>query len=201
MRLLLLFAALLSLPAHASDELLARILQRLAESPVIRAEFLQERQIADMARPSLSSGRITVSRSQGVLWRIESPLRVLVAFTPSEIIETGPDGVRRLRSERRGAVEAEMGRLMRAILGGDAEALRANFELRASGDLSRWRIRLVPRAREMARFLKEIRLGGARFLESIEIEETSGNQTVVRMRGFSVAAELDPFEQEQFRKP
>ena len=197
MKLALLF--LLALPAHA-DELLGSILKRLAEPEVIRAQFVQERLLADLARPAISSGRIAVSRREGLLWRVESPLKVTLAFTPSEIIETGPDGVRRLRGQGR-SVETQIGRVMRGILGADAETLRTSFEASASGSLERWTIRLAPRPREMARVLREIRLAGARRLESIEVEETNGNLNTIRMRQFSVADKLSPEELEYFKAP
>jgi len=125
---------------------------------------------------------------------------VALAFTPAQVIETGPDGVRRGRGEGRGA-QAEMARVMRGILGADAQALQSTFEARAEGSPERWRIRLAPKAREVGAFLKAINLGGARHLETIEIQETSGDRTAIRMRGFSVAAELDPAEREQFKAP
>lgn len=197
MKLALLF--LFALPAHA-DELLGGILKRLAEPEVIRAQFVQERLLADLARPAISSGRIAVSRRDGLLWRVESPVKVTLAFTPNEIIETGPDGVRRLRGQGR-SVETQIGRVMRGILGADAETLRTSFEATASGSLERWTIRLTPRPREMARVLREIRLAGARRMESIEVEETNGNLNTIRMRQFSVADKLSPEELEYFKSP
>ena len=194
--LLLTFA----LPVHA-DELLASILKRLAEPPVIRALFVQERSIADMTRPTVSRGRITVSRLDGVLWQIESPVKLALAFTQSGVIETGPDGVRRSRGQRRGAVDTEVGRLMQSIVGANEESLKTAFDAVAQGSLERWTIRLTPRAREMARFLREVRLGGGRRLETIEIEETSGNGTAIRMRQFAVAEKLEADELAFFKLP
>ena len=190
---------LLALPVHA-DDLLGSILKRLAEPPVIRAQFVQERLITDMTRPTLSRGRIAVSRRDGLLWRIESPVRLTLAFAPDAIIETGPDGVRRLRAQGR-SVDTQIGRVLRGILGADAETLRGAFDAAADGSAERWTIRLAPRPREMARVLREIRLGGGRFLESIVVEETTGNQTTIRLRHFSVADSLDAGELAYFKAP
>jgi len=189
----------MAFPAHA-EELLEKIMQRLAEPPVIRAQFVQERLIADITRPTVSRGRITVSRRDGVLWQTESPVRVTLAFTPNGIIQTGADGVRRAPAQRRG-IETEIARVMQGILGADAASLNASFEAQASGSLERWTVRLAPRAREVARFLRHIRLDGGRRLEAIEIEETSGNTTTIRMSQFSVAEKLEPEELAQFRTP
>ncbi len=200
MRLAFLCLLALALPAHA-DELLAGILKRLAEPPVIRAQFVQERHIADLTRPTVSRGRITVSRQDGVLWQIESPVKLSLTFTQSGVIETGPDGVRRGRGQRRGAIDSEIGRLMQDIVGANEESLKAAFDAVAQGSLERWTVRLKPRAREMARFLREVRLGGGRHLETIEIEETSGNGTAIRMRQFAVAEKLEADELALFKQP
>ncbi|MEA3194175.1 MAG: hypothetical protein QOD26_2508 [Betaproteobacteria bacterium] len=190
----------LALPAQA-DDLLGNILKRLAEPPVVRAQFVQERLISDMTRPTLSRGRITVSRQDGVLWQIESPVKLALAFTPKGIIETGADGVRRLRGQRRGAVETELARIMQGILGADEESLKATFDASAQGSLERWTMRLQPKAREMARFLREVRLAGGRHLEAIEIEETSGNSTTIRLRQFAIADKPDAEELALFKAP
>lgn len=195
-----LFLLALALPAHA-DDLLGNILKRLAEPPVIRARFVQERLISDMTRPTVSRGRITVSRQDGVLWQIESPVKLALAFTPGGVVETGPDGARRPRGQRRGAMETEVARIMQGILGADEESLKANFVATTQGNADRWTMRLRPKAREMARFLREVRLGGGRHLEAIEIEETSGDTTTIRMRQFAVADKPDAEELALFRTP
>ena len=200
MRLAFLSLLAFALPVHA-DELLGSILKRLAEPPVIHARFVQERSIADMTRPTVSRGRITVSRQDGVLWQIESPVKLALAFTQNGVIETGTDGVRRSREQRRGAVDAEIGRLMRDIVGANEESLKTAFDAVAQGSIERWTVRLKPRAREMARFLREVRLGGGQRLETIEIEETSGNGTAIRMSHFAVAEKLEADELAFFKRP
>ncbi len=187
--------------AADSDELLERVVGRLAEHAVVRAQFVQERFVAAMPAPSLSGGRMVVSRKEGVLWEIERPVKVTLAFTPTQIIETGPDGVRWLRAPRGGAPQASIGRIMRGILGADADELRAQFDAAAEGSSDRWAIRLAPKAREVARFVTSIRLAGGAHLEAIDIEEASGDRTAIRLRNFTTATELEPGEREQFRAP
>jgi len=187
-------------PVHA-DELLGKILQRLAEPQVVRAQFVQERHISDMTRPTVSRGRITVSRQDGVLWQIESPVKLALAFTQNGVIETGADGMRKSRGQRRGAVDTEVGRLMQSIVGADEASLKTTFDAASEGSLERWTVSLTPRAREMARFLKLVRLGGSQHLESIEIEETSGNSTLIRLRQHAVAEKIAADELALFKQP
>lgn len=192
----------LAAAAEGGDELLGRVMARLAEHAVVRAQFVQERFASAMPAPILSSGRMIASRKDGVLWQIESPIKAALAFTPTQIIETGPSGERRLSAGRRGgAVQAEMARLIRGITSADSAELRANFELQISGSVERWTISLKPRRREMARFLSGIELRGARHLDAIEIHEASGDRTAIRMSNFVTAAELEPAERAAFTLP
>jgi len=165
----------------AADDLADRIVERLASYPVVRAEFVQERTSASLTKPVSSSGRMVFAREHGVLWRVEAPVKVALVFTANG------DSVG-------GAAQAEMGRLIRAIIAGDLRELRSTFELEARGDLERWTIRLTPRARELAQYLRAIELGGARHLEGIAIEESNGDRTTMRMRNFVVVPDLDAAE-------
>ena len=165
----------------AADDLGDRIVERLASYPVVRADFVQERTSASLTKPVSSSGRMVFAREHGVLWQVETPVKVALVFTANG-------------DSAGGAAQAEMGRLIRAIIAGDLRELRTTFELEPRGDLERWTIRLTPRARELAQYLRAIELGGSRHLEGIAIEEASGDRTIMRMRNFVVAPDLDAAE-------
>jgi len=167
--------------ASAADDLADRIVERLASYPVVRAEFVQERTSASLTKPVSSSGRMVFAREHGVLWQVEAPVKVALVFTANG-------------DSAGGAAQAEMGRLIRAIIAGDLRELRTTFELEPRGDLERWTIRLTPRARELAQYLRAIELGGSRHLEGIAIDESNGDRTTMRMRNFVVAPDLDAAE-------
>ena len=198
---LALAAACAAAAAADGDELATRVLAQLAAHAVVRAEFQQERHVASMTAPLVSRGRMTVSQREGLLWRVETPVKMTLAFTPTDIFETGPDGVRRAGAGGRSRAQAEMGRLIRSLTAADAAQLREDFELRAEGSLERWKLHLTPRRREMARFLSAVELGGGRFLETIEIRAASGERTVMRMSKFAVAAALEPAERAELTPP
>jgi len=182
---LVLFA---SAQARAAEDLAERVIARLASYPVVRAEFVQERMLPSLTRPVTSRGRMVLSREQGLLWQVEEPVKVAMVFAASG-------------ATRHGAAQAEMGRLVRAILTGDLAELRSSFALEPQGELERWTIRLVPKARELAQYLRTIELAGGKHLEVIAIDEASGERLVVRMRNFAVAAELEPAERKALSLP
>ena len=187
-RLLALLCLLAGGHAWAADELAERVIARLASYPVVRAEFVQERTLPSFARPVTSSGRMVLSREQGLLWQVETPVKAAMVFTPSA-------------SGNGGAAQAEMARLVRAIISGELRELRSTFSLEAQGELERWTIRLVPKARELAQYLSGVELSGGKHLEAIGIEETSGERLSIRMRNFAVAAELDATERKALLSP
>jgi hypothetical protein len=182
-------AALLFLSSSAwADDLADRIVERLASYPVVRADFVQERTVASLTRPVTSSGRMVLSREQGLLWEIEQPVKASLVFSANGAAEGG-------------AVQAEMSRLIRAIISADLRELRTTFEVEARGDLERWTLHLRPQGREVAQYLRGIELAGGKHLEAIGIVEATGDRMTMRMRNFVVAAELDPAERRRFFAP
>ena len=97
--------------AAAADDLADRVVERLASYPVVRADFLQERTVASLTKPVTSSGRMVLSRDQGLLWQVEQPVKATLVFSGNGTAEGG-------------AAQAEMGRLIRAIVGADLRELR-----------------------------------------------------------------------------
>jgi hypothetical protein len=188
LRRFLFFLLFTAAHAWAEDDLSERVIARLASYPVVRADFVQERMLPSLARPVMSRGRMVLSREQGLLWQVEEPVKVAMVFTASG-------------ATRAGAAQAEMGRLVRAILTGDLRELRSTFALEPQGELERWTIRLVPKTRELAQYLRTIELAGGKHLEVIAIDEASGERLVVRMRNFAVAAELEPAERKALSLP
>jgi len=168
-----LLAALLFICAAArADDLADRVAARLASYPVVRAEFVQERTVASLSKPVVSTGRLVFSR-EGLTWQVETPVKAVMTFSA----DGASDG---------GAAQAEMGRLVRALVAGDLRELRQSFDIEPRGDLERWTLQLKPRTLELAQYLRGIALGGGQHLEAIDVVEASGDRLKVRMKNFVV---------------
>lgn len=181
-RRLLLATALYSLtPLFAAEpDLLARIGSQFEQYPVVRAEFVQSKQMAAMKRPLLTTGRLVYSRVHGVLWQIEKPFRLSYVLGADKITEIGADGLRRERGLREVPGLAQVGRILRAMLGANTTALREYFDASVQGDLNQWEITLKPRQPQLSQFLTGLRLSGSRFVEGISISEAGGDSTQIR---------------------
>ena len=178
----------------AEPDALARISAQVEQSPVVRAEFVQSRQIAAMKRPLITSGRLLFSRQHGVLWQIEQPYRISYVLAEDRVVEIASDGSRRERGPRDVPGLAQVGRVFRAMLGTNTSALQEHFDVTAQADAQKWELILTPRQAQLAQFLSGMRLSGTRFVESISISEASGDSTQIRLRntqGASVPSDAE----------
>jgi len=180
-------------PACAAD-VLNQIGAQIEQFQVIRAEFVQTKQMAALRRPLVTSGRLTFSRQYGVLWQIEKPYRVSYVLGETKIVEIGGDGTRRVRETRDVPGLAQVGRVFRAMLGANSDALREYFDVAAQGTPAQWSIALTPRQSQLAQFLGGMQLSGGRFVEEIHINEAGGDTTAIRLRNSQGAATLDGAE-------
>ena len=180
--------------AERSDDILRQIGAQIEQHSVVRAEFVQTRQMAALKRPLVTRGRLVISATRGVLWQIEQPFRITYAFGESQIVEIGSDGVGRVREAREVPGLAQISRVFRAMLGADAGALREYFDVAAKGHSGAWTIELKPRQAQLAQFLSGMRLSGGRFVDEIRISEAAGDSSRIVFQNSQGAAALNPDE-------
>jgi hypothetical protein len=189
MRWLMFLLLPMSLQAlSAEPDTLARIGARMEQPPVVRAEFVQSKQMSALKRPLITSGRLVFSRRHGVLWQIEQPYRMSYVLGEERIIEIAADGTRRERGLRDVPGLAQVGRVFRAMLGANTGVLRELFEVSVRGDPDKWDIELKPRQVQLTQFLSGLQLSGGRFVENIRLSEPSGDTTQIRFRNMYVAS-------------
>jgi len=197
----LLMAGLLCVAVSTSvlaSETLARIGAQIEQYPVLRAEFVQTKQMAAMKRPLVTTGRLTYSRQHGVLWQIEQPYRMSYVLGEERIVEISSDGVRRERGLREVPGLAQVGRVFRAMLGANTAALQEYFDVSVQGDVGKWEISFKPRQAQLAQFLTGMQLSGGRFVESITISESGGDSTQIRFRNTQGSALPSEAEEQLF---
>jgi hypothetical protein len=178
-------------PAFAADDLFERIAGTLSRPQLLRATFAQEKRAAALTRPIVSRGRITVARDLGVVWRIEAPLTMSVAYRSDAVVEVDGEGRRRVRPFSDNRAQAEAGRVIRALLAADFGALRQHFDAQGSADGKRWQVDLVPRSPQLAQFVRSLQLSGGLHVEQIVVIDGSGDTTLIRLRDFETPAALD----------
>lgn len=193
-RTLIALAMLLTSPlafAFGLDELQ----KQLAEPAVVKGPFIQEKHLRALPQPLLSKGRFVLARDHGLLWLLQTPLRQDYRIDAQGIARRTPDGWQTLPSRSAGA---EQNRLFFAVLKGDSSGLQRDFELSLSGEAEHWQLRLTPRSLLLKQIFTRIEINGGRYVERIELNETQGDSTVLRMPQSSGEAVLSDAERNDF---
>jgi len=179
----------------ANADALGEIRARLEAHAVVRAEFVQTRTMADLQRPLVSRGRLVVWGASGVIWHLEKPVRATYVLRDESTIEIAADGTRTVRSARDDRGAARVGRVLRAVLKGDAKALDAWFDAVAQIADKSWTLTLAPRQGPLAFYVKSVQLSGGDFLDSVRIVEENGDATQMQFHNSRGGSE--PSEEER----
>lgn len=146
----------------------------LKNTPLLHVNFIQTRTLAALSRPLKITGNLVLSRAEGVIWQVRTPINLTYVMSPKGMLEVGPDGKAKRKASKDVPMVAQMGRILQALLQGQWSALDDYFTVSAEGKADRWKIVLVPRPLTAA-FIKGVQVTGARFIERIHVEEASGD--------------------------
>jgi outer membrane lipoprotein-sorting protein len=166
------------LPADALD--LDQLSAQLAATPVVHGSFVQEKHLRGLPKPLLSEGRFVLERSRGLLWLMETPVKQAYRIVPDGIEQRTAEGWKAIRQQ---TGLAQQSRLFTAVLQGDRTALERDFTLTLGTPATGWQLNLEPKSALLKQIFTSIRITGAQFVERIEMSETQGDSTVVRMIG------------------
>ncbi|WP_449430758.1 outer membrane lipoprotein carrier protein LolA [Pseudomonas putida] len=169
--------------------------KQLSEPAVVKGPFIQEKHLRALPQPLVSKGHFVLARDHGLLWLLQTPLRQDYRIDAQGIARRDPAGWQALPGRSAGA---EQNRLFFAVLQGDSSGLQRDFELNLAGDAQHWQLQLTPRSMLLKQVFKRIDITGGRFVERIELSESQGDSTLLRMPASSGAATLSDAERSDF---
>lgn len=194
MRRTLLAVLLLAAPlAQAFD--LERLSAQLAEPTVVRGPFIQEKHLRALPQPLTSQGRFVLAKDRGLLWLLHSPLHQDYRIDDAGIARRDGDNWQRLPQQ---SAAAQQNRLFLAVLQGDGSGLQRDFELALSGTADAWRLTLIPRSALLQQIFSRIEIAGGARVERIELVETQGDRTLLRLPQSEAGAALNEAERRDF---
>ncbi|MGG2395532.1 outer membrane lipoprotein carrier protein LolA [Pseudomonas sp. SH1-B] len=189
----LLFTCLTSL-AHAFS--LDDLSTQLSQPQVVRGDFIQEKHLRALPQPLTSRGNFVLAREQGLLWLLASPLRQDYRIDAQGIARRTEQGWQRVAQQ---SATAQQNRLFLAVLKGDSSGLREDFELSLSGNADAWQLELTPRSVLLKQVFSRILIDGGELVQRIELQETQGDSTVLRLENNRAAASLSDAELHDFQ--
>ncbi|NCE92886.1 outer membrane lipoprotein carrier protein LolA [Pseudomonas sp. L13] len=186
-------ALLLSFSAHAFD--LQQLSDQLAKPAVIHGHFTQEKHLRALPQPLVSKGTFVLAKEHGLLWLLKTPLQQDYRITPQGIARRDANGWQLLPNKSAGA---EQNRLFLAVLQGDSSGLQRDFELQLQGEAQQWKLTLTPRSLLLKQVFTQITIDGGALVHSIELLETQGDSTLLRMQDSTADQPLSDAEQHDF---
>ncbi|MGP6457977.1 outer membrane lipoprotein carrier protein LolA [Pseudomonas parakoreensis] len=182
-----------SMLANAFD--LQQLSEQLAKPEVIHGQFIQEKHLRALPQPLLSKGSFVLAKNHGLLWLLKTPLQQDYRITAKGIARRDGNAWQLLPNKSAGA---EQNRLFLAVLQGDSSGLQRDFELALSGDAQQWKLTLTPRSVLLKQVFNQININGGELVQTIELLETQGDSTVLRMQDSIANQPLSEAEQHDF---
>ncbi|AEV60505.1 outer membrane lipoprotein carrier protein LolA [Pseudomonas sp. Lb2C1-1] len=179
--------------AQAFD--LQQLSDQLARPEVIHGQFIQEKHLRALPQPLTSKGRFVLAKNHGLLWLLQTPLQQDYRITTQGIARRDGSTWQMLPNKSAGA---EQNRLFLAVLQGDSTGLQRDFELSLSGEPQQWKLTLTPRSVLLKQVFNQINIDGGELVQRIELLETQGDSTVLRMQDSTSTQPLSEAEQHDF---
>ena len=179
--------------AQAFD--LQQLSDQLARPDVIHGQFIQEKHLRALPQPLTSKGRFVLAKNHGLLWLLQTPLQQDYRITAQGIARRDGNAWQMLPNKSAGA---EQNRLFLAVLQGDSSGLQRDFELSLSGEAQQWKLTLTPRSVLLKQVFNQINIDGGELVQRIELLETQGDSTVLRMQDTTSMQPLSEAEQHDF---
>ncbi|MEB2650654.1 outer membrane lipoprotein carrier protein LolA [Pseudomonas siliginis] len=179
--------------ANAFD--LQQLSEQLAKPDVIHGQFIQEKHLRALPQPLISKGSFVLAKNHGLLWLLKTPLQQDYRITANGIARRDTNGWQLLPNKSAGA---EQNRLFLAVLQGDSSGLQRDFELALSGTAQQWQLTLTPRSMLLKQVFQQINIDGGTLVQTIELLETQGDSTLLRMQDSTAEQPLSEAEQHDF---
>jgi len=184
---------LLTPQAHAFD--LNQLSDQLAQPAVVRGPLIQEKHLRALPQPLTSRGQFVLSRDLGLLWQLHSPLAQDYRIDAQGIAKRTPSGWQQQPGQD---VAAQQSRLFLAVLKGGHSGLAKDFQLQLSGSAEAWQLRLLPQSLLLKQIFSHIQIEGGALVERIELQETQGDRTLLRLPDSQAGDSLSEQEQHAF---
>lgn len=140
---------------------LAELMRSLASVAARQASFTEEKHLAALDRPLVSSGQLHYRRPSYLQKLTQSPQREVLTVDGDRLTMTDPTtGADRVMDLDSTPEVSALVDLVRGTLAGDLAALQRHCRVTVDGTARSWRLSLTPTEARLAGFIREVRIGG-----------------------------------------
>ena len=182
---------------------------RLAEHPVVRGEFEQEKTLSRLNRSLKSSGNFIIAEGFGMVWDTVKPFPSTLVLGKDYFIQFRPGGQKTVLSAQGNETFLRMAEVISAVFSGNSQGLLDNFKIYYSGSGDHvgdhvgvaWELGLSPQNNAIGAFAEKIIIKGDDAIRSITIYEQNGDTVRYILSNHSYPAELNINEKSFFALP
>lgn len=165
----------------AEPDLPTAVKAQLGDVSVVRGAFEQQKQVKGFKKPLTSKGDFVVAKGHGVKWHTKTPFESVLTVRKDDISsKQGEVEVFHLDASKEPTVRV-INSVLFALLAGDIEVLRTQFDVAGAVKADGWNLELKPKTKGLAAVLTRITLAGDRFVRHLELTEGTGDVTVIRV--------------------
>ena len=173
----------------------------LAEKPIVKGNFEQEKHLNRLNRSLLSSGNFIIATKKGMVWETLKPFPSTMIMGNDFIMQLRPDGRKSVLSAQGNETFTQMADVISMVFSGQSQGLLKNFEVYFSGSVSNWNMGLLPKNSVFATFILKITMGGGSAIGSIRLFEPGGDTTTYTLLNHTYPANLNDHEEAFFKIP
>ena len=167
---------------RAADADLINLMKLLATMPATEVAFTEKKFSSLLAEPVISSGKLVYRRPDIVEKNIDVPRKESYRFAGDTLLLVRNGAEKKIVLSSQPLLSAFAASL-RGVLGGDLVLLRNYYQLSLQGELTSWRLDMVPIDEDTSRYVQRITVSGhSGRISQIIVNETSGDRSVLQVR-------------------
>ena len=174
---------------------------RLAEHPIIKGNFEQEKRLNRLDRSLKSSGNFIIASEFGMVWETLQPFPSTMVLGNNYMMQFRPGGQKTVLSDDGNETFIRLAEILSAVFSGRSQTLINNFTIYYNGGSAGWELGLVPLDSAVASFALNIIMKGDSAIRSIVINEQNGDSITYSLFSHTYPAGLNANERNLFTLP
>lgn len=177
--------ALFSSVTYAQNTELKQVFAQLGSTPVVRANFEQQKKLASLNKTYVSKGEVLFSKNVGVLWKIQSPVQADLVVTARKLVQKTQRTSSQIEVDK--TPYGSVATMFLQLMSGNEAALAKNFNvISVNYTPAQWSVSLAPKSSLFKKLFVRVDAQGQQYVDRIVIQEQANNRTTIRFSQHSI---------------
>ena len=146
------------------------VCENLSKHPVMTGRFSQVKTISSVNRQMKSNGTFIFSLD-GIMWKTEKPFASSMVVGMTSVVQTLANGKQTVIDASSNQIFTSISTTLSAMFGGNAETLRANFDVDFDVKDNLWNAKLNPKNNDVAKSLESLEISGNMAADSADLNK------------------------------